>query len=122
MLRLRGKLVLVLEDEPLISLMLEDELSEAGATVIAAYNCREALEAIRSRRFDAATLDLHLREGDCKEVADLLHQQGTPFVITTGDIHAPDFGAAARVNKPFNPQELVTALLSVLPPSLTRAP
>jgi DNA-binding response OmpR family regulator len=62
-----------------------------------------------------STLDLHIRDGDCKEVAELLHQQSVPFVVTTGDLHAPDVGAAALLHKPFHPEQLVTALLSTLP-------
>jgi CheY-like chemotaxis protein len=112
---LRGKQILVLEDEPLITLLLQDELEAAGAIVTAFHNCKDALEAVRSHRFDAATLDLHIRDRDCTEVADLLHQQGVPFVITTGDLHAPHLGAAAQLNKPFSPEHLVAALLSTLP-------
>jgi CheY-like chemotaxis protein len=52
MQRLRGKHVLVLEDEPLITLLLQDELEEAGATVTASHSCQDALNAVRSQHFD----------------------------------------------------------------------
>jgi DNA-binding response OmpR family regulator len=116
MQRLRGKHILVLEDEPLISMMLEEELAEAGATVVSTYNCQGALEAISTQGFAAATLDLRIGDGDCREVAELLHQQAVPFIVTSGDNLAPDFGAAARLVKPFGPGQLVNALLSVLQP------
>jgi DNA-binding response OmpR family regulator len=86
MQRLSGKHILVLEDEPMITLMLEGELTVAGATVITTYNCKQALEAVTSLSFDAATLDLHIRDHDCKGVAELLRQKGVPFVITTGNL------------------------------------
>jgi DNA-binding response OmpR family regulator len=117
MQRLRGKRILVLEDEPLITLMLEDELARAGAAVISAYNCRQALASAQAERIDAATLDLHIGGGDCKPVADLLHARGIPFIVTTGDLDAPDLGAAGKVLKPFNPEHLIRTLLDVLPPA-----
>jgi hypothetical protein len=65
---------------------------------------------------------MRIGEGDCKEVAELLCQQGAPFVITSGDIQGPDFGAAARVNKPFSPEDVIAALLSVLPAAPSDGP
>jgi hypothetical protein len=35
-----------------------------------------------------------------------------PFVITTGDLHAPDIGASALLHKPFNSGQLARALVS----------
>jgi DNA-binding response OmpR family regulator len=97
MQRLRGKDILVLEDKPLITLMLEGDLTVAGAAVISTTTASKALEAVSCMNFDAATLDRH-GDGDCKAVAELLRQQGTPFIVTTGEVHADDFGAAARLN------------------------
>jgi DNA-binding response OmpR family regulator len=114
-LRLRGRHILLLEDEPLISMMFKNDLDDAGATVIVASSCIEAMNAARAQRFDAATLDLRIGDGDCKTVADLLKEQGVPFIVTTGDVEGPDFGAAARLIKPCLSESLIHALLSVLP-------
>src|ERR1700712_3173127 len=107
MLRLRGKHILVLENERLISMTLAEDLVEAGATVTVAYSRREALEAVRSKAFDAGSLDMHLGHGDCTEVAEALLKEGVPFILTTGDTHCDSLGSGARLIKPFTSKELI---------------
>jgi CheY-like chemotaxis protein len=115
MLRLRGSHVLVLEDEPIIALLLEAELREEGATVAIANNCSEALRIAKTTRIDCASLDLHIGQSDCREVAEYLHESGIPFIATSGDAYAYDFGATARVMKPFTREQLISALLVLVP-------
>ena len=60
-LLLNGKTILIVEDEAIISFMLEDMMDELGATHIAhAATIAEALTAIDARRPQVAILDLNL--------------------------------------------------------------
>lgn len=116
MQRLAGKAILVLEDEPLITFLVEEQLLAAGASVKAAGSTAQALQLLTAGPFDAAMLDVRIGDGDCSDVAEELRLRGIPFILTTGDTHAPDFGARLSLTKPFSEEQLIQALLSVLPP------
>ena len=76
------KRVLVVEDEPLIRILLEDMLGELGYTVAAeAARIEEALEATKNADFDVAILDANLDGEPASPVADALVARGTPFVL-----------------------------------------
>jgi CheY-like chemotaxis protein len=78
--------ILVVEDEPLISMMLEDFLDALGYRLAGtADGVDEALALVRRGGFDAALLDINLRDGQASwPVADALAAEGRPFVIATG--------------------------------------
>jgi DNA-binding response OmpR family regulator len=107
---LRGKRVLVVEDEALIGMLLEDELLEAGAEVVGpACSVKEALELIDQVAADgglsAAVLDINLEGETVSPVADRLAALSVPFVFATGystgfnrGLHA----AAPILTKPFD--------------------
>ena len=79
--------ILVVEDEPLISMMLEDFLAMLGHQVAGIADCVEgALAAVAAGGVDAVILDVNLRGGEKSwPVADLLAEGGIPFVLATGD-------------------------------------
>ncbi len=78
--------ILVVEDEPLIAMMLEDFLDILGKTPAgSADSVADALAAIDRGGIDAAILDVHLRGGEKSwPVADRLVAAGIPFVLATG--------------------------------------
>ena len=78
--------ILVVEDEPLISMMLEDFLEALGYRLAASVDgVDDALRQVRDGSFDAALLDVNLRDGETSwPVADALSDSGRPFVIATG--------------------------------------
>lgn len=78
--------ILVVEDEPLIAMMLEDFLDMLGHEVAGTADCVDgALAAIDGGALDAAILDVNLRDGEtCWPVADRLVERGVPFVLATG--------------------------------------
>ena len=58
----KAKRILVVEDEPMIRMLLEDMLGELGYTVAAeAAGIEEALEATKNADFDLAILDADLK-------------------------------------------------------------
>jgi DNA-binding NarL/FixJ family response regulator len=82
---LRGKRVLVVEDEPLVSMALVDELELAEAMVVGpAASLEAALDLIENSPVDAAILDVELQQKLIYPAADLLSARGVPFILTTG--------------------------------------
>lgn len=78
--------VLVIEDEPLIAMMVEDFLDLLGYRVAGnPDNVSSALERVAEGGFDYAILDLSLFGGERSwPVADALAHAGVPFIISTG--------------------------------------
>jgi DNA-binding response OmpR family regulator len=78
--------ILIVEDEPLIAMMLEDFLDSLGHKVIATCDSvAVALGHVEAGGFDVAIIDVQLKDGEkVWPVADRLAEKGTPFVIATG--------------------------------------
>jgi DNA-binding NarL/FixJ family response regulator len=82
---LRGLHVLVVEDEPLLSMALIDELEPVGAIVVGpAASVEGALDLLATTPVDAAILDFELQGKFVHPVADLLVERDVPFILTTG--------------------------------------
>jgi CheY-like chemotaxis protein len=111
---LSGKAVLVVEDEPLIAYVLQVDLEDVGARVVTATTRAGALAILERRTFDVAILDLRLGDGDCGEVASSLRAQGIPYVVASGDPMAEDYGAHARLDKPYLSAEVIAVALKVM--------
>jgi len=109
--------VLVLDDEPLISMMLQDWLTElAYDTVGPANSTKNALSLVESNVPDAAILDLSLGNEKSYAVAAVLRTRNIPFAFTTGygekSVDA-SFADELIVSKPFD-FETIKALLARL--------
>jgi CheY-like chemotaxis protein len=82
---LGGRKVLVVEDEPLVAMMVEDMLMELGCTVVGpAMQLAEGLRLAEAADFDAAVLDINLNGARSFPIADLLKERGIPFLFATG--------------------------------------
>jgi CheY-like chemotaxis protein len=69
--------VLILDDEPLIAMLLHDWLEELGYEAIGPANTvAQALAFVENDRLDAAILDVSLHKTDCYPVADVLKARG----------------------------------------------
>ena len=80
-----AKRILVVEDDPMIRMLLADMLDELGYTVAAeAARIEEALDAAKNADFDIAILDVNLNGQPISPVADALVARGMPFVFATG--------------------------------------
>lgn len=107
--------ILIIEDEPLIAMMLEDFLDVQGRAVAGtADSVASALPLVEAGGFDAAILDVNLRAGEKSwPVADALAQRGIPFVLATGGgDDAVTAGHAGRplLAKPFTMDTVAKAL------------
>ena len=82
---LRGKKVLIVEDEALIAMLFEDILEDTGCQIVGpAMNIRQALELAESAEIDLAVLDVNLNGEPSFPVATLLDSHGVPIVFSSG--------------------------------------
>jgi CheY-like chemotaxis protein len=115
---LRNRRILVVEDEPLVALLLKDGLLDAGAEIVGpAASVDEALKLVGQASCDGglsvAVLDINLRGTMVSPVADRLAALGVPFVFATGYGEDCDRGAhvaAPVLTKPFSGEALVAAV------------
>ncbi len=100
-----GRSILIVEDEPLIAMMLEDFLESLGHVVTASCdNVGDALAAVASDGFDVAILDVNLKGELVWPVATELRARGVPFVIASGghvEPPPPEFAAVPLIEKPY---------------------
>jgi CheY-like chemotaxis protein len=112
---LRGRAVLVVEDEPLVAMEMAHTLGELGCEVIGpAATLDEALRLAATHRPDAAVLDVNLRGRPAFPVAELLAGRGVPMIWATGYGELPPGHGAAGgmilLRKPLAEGELEAAL------------
>lgn len=82
---LAGCRVLVVEDEALVSMLLQDMLNDMGCHVAGtASRFDEALQKCQTVPFDVALLDINLRGRPIFPLAEALRDRGQCFVLTTG--------------------------------------
>ena len=113
---LRGRSILVVEDEPLIGMEIRAALEDAGAFVTATTTVRHALILIEHDGLAGAIMDHALGDGDSTEVSVHLKARGIPYVTYSG--YAPKEGAildAPHVSKPATMETLLTALSDLVP-------
>ena len=110
--------ILIVEDEPLIAMMLEDFLESLGHTVRATCDSvSDALSEADKGGFDLAILDVNLKGENVWPVAERLQGQGIPFVIATGghvDPPPPQFASVPVIEKPYTVDRVTPALEAAL--------
>ena len=82
--------ILIVEDEPLIAMMLEDFLDSLGHRVVAtAETLQDAIARVDEGGFDVAIIDVHLKGEHVWPVADRLTERGIPYILATGGHISP---------------------------------
>jgi CheY-like chemotaxis protein len=110
---LRGARVLVVEDEPMVSLALQDTLADFGSEVVgAAARLQPALDLARDLSFDVAVLDIDLGGTRIDPVAEAIAARGLPIVFVTGygQDAAPRRVPGPVLEKPYEAATLQRAL------------
>ena len=107
--------ILIIEDEPLIAMMVEDFVEMMGHSAAGtADNVDIALELVAGGAFDICILDVNLRGGEKSwPVADALAAAGKPFVLASGSSGdaTPDAHAGVPLlAKPFTMDAVKAAL------------
>ncbi|BEV01844.1 response regulator [Novosphingobium olei] len=84
--------ILVVEDEPLLAMLLEESLADLGhESVLSAATVDQALAVLDSNPIDCALLDFSLgRDTTSAPVARKLQEQGTPFYYLSGHASLED--------------------------------
>ena len=107
---LSGRRVLVIEDEIMVSWLLEDMLAGLGCAVVGpAMRISQALAIIDTENIDAAVLDVNLNGEKSYRVADALAAHGVPFTFSSGytrDTLPVAYQNVAMLHKPFKRSDL----------------
>lgn len=115
---LDGVRVLVVEDEAMVTMLIEDILADLGCTVVGiAARIEEAISMATSLGFDVAILDVNLEGFRTEPVAEVLAERGIPFAFATGygPGGVPDaFRGAPILSKPFDEVQLQRTLTAAL--------
>lgn len=110
--------ILLMEDEPLISLDLCDTLVAAGYHVMGPANTATgALFLLKQRTPQAAIVDVLVKDGASTEVVQQLRRLKVPFLIHSGcaqdDPSAADCKDVPWLTKPAPPSDLLALLGSM---------
>lgn len=116
---LQGLNILLVEDEYLIAADIETTLMRQGATIVGlAPTVADALIVIdQAERLDCAVLDVNLGGETSFPVADALIIRNVPVLFVTGydSLMLPGaFASIPRLNKPFNPNILVSTISAII--------
>ena len=114
------KLVLLVEDEPLIAYDLEREFRKAGARVIAAGHLDAALYMAGHPDLSGAVIDLRLGPDSAIPICRRLVDRNIPFVVHTGyaaDAVQQQWPTVPIIQKPARPEEITDKLAERLEPA-----
>ncbi len=116
-----GKRILVVDDERVVTEVVERYLRREGLEVSLAYDGSEALQVAREWAPDLVILDLMLPKIDGVEVCRRLRRDSDVAIIMltakgeeSDRVVGLELGADDYVAKPFSPRELVARVKSVL--------
>ena len=106
--------IVVVEDDPLISKLLERVLHDEGFSVVVAETLKKGLIVCATHKPDLIILDLGLPDGDGMELLDAYrkHNSVPVIVVSARDnekskVEALDAGADDYLTKPFSSEELL---------------
>ncbi len=116
--------ILIVEDEPAISEMVEMALSRANFEVVKATNAEEAILLLRDTLPALVLLDWMLPGTSGVEFARRIKKDGAtshiPIIMLTAKgeeadkVYGLDAGADDYITKPFSPRELIARIRAVL--------
>ena len=110
--------VFVVEDEPMIRMMVTDMLEELGHRLVAeAGDVEDGAKLAKRADFDLAILDVNLNGKVITPVAELITARGRPIIFATGyglDGLPEGFRDFPALPKPFQLETLAAAIDSVI--------
>jgi DNA-binding NtrC family response regulator len=114
MTALAGLKILLVEDEMLVSLIIEDLLADQQCLIVGPFDeVPSALAAALTEDIDAAVLDVNVKGVKIYPVADALAERRIPFLFLSGyGDHAipPDHPDWIACEKPFKAELLLSKL------------
>lgn len=116
--------ILTVDDTASMRQMISFTLNDAGYDVSEAADGDEALEIARQAKFDVMIVDINMPNMDgitlVRELRKLAEYKFTPILMLTTESQdskrkeAKDAGATGWIVKPFNPEQLLNIVQSVL--------
>ena len=117
---LAGLRVFVVEDEMLVSLIIEELLADEECIVVGPFDqVSAALEAAQTEPIDLAVLDVNVNGIKVYPVAETLEKRNIPFLFLTGygDSAIPvDRPHWIACQKPFRTEKLINMLTQCIKP------
>jgi DNA-binding response OmpR family regulator len=119
--RMKGRKVLVVDDEERMVRFIRLNLEHDGFEVIEAFRGMQAIDKIRSKLPDLVLLDVMLPDIDGFEVLKIIRETNSvPVIMLTAKgeeedrVKGLELGADDYITKPFSPRELVSRVRAVL--------
>ena len=110
----RKRLILVVEDEAMISMLLEDMVLDCGGEIVGpAAKFDDALELAHKAEFGVAVLDLNLNGTLSYPIAEVIRERAIPVIFATGyvaDRLLDRFSDCPTLQKPFSQQDFAEAV------------
>ena len=116
-MKIMGQDILIVEDEPIIGLVLEDYLRERGANTLLAETLEAACAALAATSFDLAILDVNIHGRTSYDLAQKLLERGTSVLFATGygnAMHPAELADVPTISKPYQLRALETALAELV--------
>jgi DNA-binding NarL/FixJ family response regulator len=107
--------VLIVEDEPLISMTLGDIVEDTLPADVVIKSCVREARGVIDERFDFALLDIDVTNGKTYEIARALDRKNGPYVFVTGSLKEnlpADLVDALFIGKPFRDDQIIAAVLA----------
>ena len=116
---LRGRRILVVEDNALLALSLDEILREVGAVVAGPAATLDAAELLAAENdLSAALLDIRLNGDEVWPVARILASKGVPFVFCTGHFDRTclpvEWSERPILTKPARAHQIIAALADLV--------
>ena len=113
----RSPRVLIVEDETMISMLIEDMVCDLGGQVVGpAARFEQAMALALQADFDLAVLDVKVDGSVVYPIADVLRYRGIPFMFVTGydsSVVPECYQHNCVLSKPFSHQTFGDALRKV---------
>lgn len=116
-----GFRILIVDDDQALRMIISEELAAEGFIVDEAERTEQALENLNQREYDVAVVDLNLSGESGLDILKFISQSGgsCKAITMTGAckrdaVESMEFGAADFVSKPFEMDELITIIKTVL--------
>lgn len=112
--------ILIVEDDPSISELIQTTLQKAGYQTETAYDGEEGANKLEQGRYDLVLLDIMLPKIDGYELLEYIRPTGTPVIFITAKGQVKDriqglrLGADDYLVKPFQVGELLARMEAVL--------
>jgi CheY-like chemotaxis protein len=110
--------VLIVEDEPVISFVMEDIINNLGYEVVAkTATLSESEQVAASIDVNLAILDINLYGKTTYALAEILLNRGIPFIFVTGhqgNEMPKSLSQTIKISKPFSSSDISSAIAKAM--------